>query len=174
MNAPTNLPSIWGVLESTAPGLAGAVRRTFSPEAALTIAATYAEVIERSGLETPAIRRPEGTSFNPRPARICQILLTEGGGASPEELQQAVRRSLPHGDTPPNYEPYDPHDRVALALALDDVRHLHMTDEARCDRRAMLAHARALCSAGSPTERLTVLVHHAVQRYVRSHGEPHE
>ena len=167
----TRSPLTWGVLEKTAPGLAGALRRAFPPAAALEVAATYAEVLERSGLESPSIDRPEGASFNPRPARICQILMTDGGGSTPEELQLAVRLSIPRrGDPPQLPPPPNPSDRVALALAIDDVRHLHMTDPAERDHHAVLAAARALVGLSTAPQRLKVVLEHAVRRYARLSG----
>lgn len=170
MNSPTLSSSTWLTAEQTAPGFAATVRRAFPPDAALAIAGVYAEVVARGGLESPTIHRPEGASFNPRPARICQILLAEGGVTSPDTVCAALWATI--GEVAEcQLNPAWP--TIEAALALDEVRHLHMTAPDGAHRPAALARAERLCRDGAVYPRLVTLLAHATARYERSVGGAH-
>jgi hypothetical protein len=113
-----------------------------------TLSTAYRFSFENGGTNEQPIKREEGVSFNPRPARICQILLQDAQERDlqalcaallvtlarietvpPEELQQALevaqnaRRFLSERTQVDACA-----ERVALSYHLDNLRHLHMTD----------------------------------------------
>ena len=148
-----------------APGLWSSLCRHFHEEAMPGLEAAYAHSIARGGKEEWPVVRPEDASFNPRPARVCQILFAQGRCADLDTLIAALLAPMP-----PEEEAFeswrDAHQRslaraasghvhqgeplsmpgagrqaawsVALALALDTVRHLHMTELPAEERRALL------------------------------------
>jgi hypothetical protein len=183
-------------LQSSAPGLYHAVRRSFSGAVSAQFEALYGATCELIGKEDSTVYRPEGASYNPRPARICRILLEEFA-APPEVLGSALGVLLPEdaaidlgefpivradivsgakarlnggrGDIPA------PGEAIALAVVLDAVRHLHMSQPESARAEAVLNTARMVLggmTSGSEVSRLVTLVEHALARYEsrRKHG----
>jgi len=173
-------------LERTAPGLHRDLRALFGGGAVFEgLAVAYGAVIGAIGPEAPEVRREEGASFNPRPARICHILLKDGGERRPEVLAAALASLTPHpgadtalvhtdtvkavqsvlqGGAP---DPLPEVERIVLAVALDEVRHLHMTSLDTPARLGVVKKIRTYLD-GTPgaaeNRRLIELVEHAVRR----------
>jgi len=174
-------------LERTAPGLFHALRRAFPAPVVVELGKLYEAVIGAVGLESPAIPRETGVSFNPWPARISRILLSDGAASaetigaalesflSPEQRSRVgtlatrstadeVRTALLSFEGPVS----EAGEGVILALTLDEVRHLHLSnldDTARC---AVVERARRRVEGiqhAERWERLLTLVRRALSRW---------
>lgn len=137
-------------LREAAPGLYSSLKKILLPEDLASIEKSYTEVATRGGIEESPVIREVDASFNPRPARIATLVLTD---AKPTNLTKAILLALwssliLDAATDPQWSqvPEDltsALDRissingtsledidevvVAVALRLDQVRHLHMT-----------------------------------------------
>jgi hypothetical protein len=159
-------------------------------------------IADRGGLEESFVNREKGVNFNPKPARICQILLTESAFEDNEILLAALFMAAPIGD------PKDlsvqlsntfsqaatladtaqqvlngsaPHSAaeyaLALASALDEARHLHLTTLSaaqRCARAQDLARLLSFAAAFEGTERLCKLLQTALTRVMKKHSDHEE
>jgi hypothetical protein len=77
-------PKVWGVIATS-----------LSPEELEPISEIFNKIVIEGLLESPAISREEGVSFNPRPARIVEILLKEGLERDPgPDLSTPIKASL--------------------------------------------------------------------------------
>lgn len=121
-----------GDLKTDSPALFGELKRRFSIEEASRVSAEYTTCVSNGGLNEGLIVRDPEVSFNPRPARICLILLKELKEVSIgellevlklETLQQPTLTALPS---------------VKLALIVDELRHLHMTKLSSQEIRARI------------------------------------
>lgn len=139
------------------PALYGALIRILNREELELIECAYREVADFGGREDSRIHREEGVSFNPRAARVCQILLGECGERSCSVFTTAVLSCREFGDPEKEVgqersllqeriwsqrlkdwrsgEDFQPLflERIYLAKLLDDARHCHMV--ARDDER---------------------------------------
>lgn len=129
-----------------APGLCASLTR-LSPPLDPRYAQAFAHSCRSGGLNEGAIKRTPGASFNPRPARICQILLSESDERDSDvlcaailiashaqapfasELERAAAflaeaRKFPYQESEVSAEA----ERVALACHLDTLRHAHMCE----------------------------------------------
>ena len=82
-------------MEKLAPALYNHFSRSFTSDQLQTISSLFGLVVEQQGLEDPRIIRPEGASFNPRPARICQIIIAEYGASDSENSIPRSDRAKP-------------------------------------------------------------------------------
>lgn len=67
-----------GILKKDSPGLSALIDGLFSQEEQHYIHKAYSLAFRYGALNEGEVKRIEGASYNPRPARIAQILLTEG------------------------------------------------------------------------------------------------
>lgn len=123
----------------------------------------YALSCANGGLDEGPIKRSAGASFNPRPARICQILLQEcqerdfdtlsagllisstAREPFPAPLQKAaIILSAARNFFCSRDSVAAPAERVALALHLDTLRHLHMSTATLGEIHAVLEATRSL------------------------------
>lgn len=174
------------VLERTAPGLFHALRRAFPEPVVAELGSLYESAVGATGLEAPSIPRAPGVSFNPWPARICRILLTEGECSArtlgtalaslvdrglpsvshliePETVTE-VREAFTSAETRLSAEG----EGIVLAFILDEVRHLHLSTLERAARIAAVERARRRLEGIGASERwsrLLTLVRHAVSRW---------
>jgi len=174
-------------LERTAPALFHALRRSFAPESLAELINLYDGVLETVGLESPTIPREEGVSFNPWPARVSRLLLSEGA-ASAETIGAALASLLPnessaHLSSLPHRETVAEvraalvsaetrlsleGEGIVLAFILDEVRHLHVSTLNHEARLAAIERARRRVDGINNTERwgrLVTLVRHALSRW---------
>ena len=110
-----------GDLKTDSPALFGELKRRFSIEEASRASVEYATCASKGGLNEGLIVRDPEVSFNPRPARICLILLKEVKEVSIGEILEVLQVETlqqPALTTVPS---------VKLALIIDELRHLHMT-----------------------------------------------
>jgi hypothetical protein len=142
------------------------------------------------GREILWVPRANEESFNPRCARIPQILITEIQERSPEVLMLAVAISIPQGAVPAMILGSDilhseltavnnlyegrpattQHTDVAFAAMIDTVRHLHNSRLQPTERLDALHSAKVLLSAehSAPAcPRLLVMLQHAVLQQER-------
>ena len=189
-------PPPQSALQRSAPGLYHAIRRSFSGGVIAQFEALYGATCDLIGKEDSTVYRPEGASYNPRPARICRILLEEFaaplevlgsalGVLLPEDAALAwgefpiLRADVVSGakarlnggreDIPP------PGEAIALAVVLDAVRHLHMSQPESAHAEAVLSTAKLVLGgtkSGSEVSRLVTLVEQSIVRYEsrRKHG----
>lgn len=174
-------------LERTAPGLFHALRRSFAPESIAQLIHLYEVVVNAIGLESPTIPREAGVSFNPWPARLSRLLLSEGAASAetigaalasllpsepPEPLNSLslretvaeVRAALVSAETRLSLEG----EGIVLAFILDEVRHLHVSTLNHEARLAAIERARRRVDGINNTERwgrLVTLVRHALSRW---------
>ncbi len=140
-----------GNLSKDSPSLYQNIRRYLKEDEVLKITLAYAISAKHGGLtETGVVRLPEA-SYNPRPARVAQILMTELRDYNAETLCCAILgccsvdekitlpetlldikeqlQELSDAITSPNEPPTSTTCEASLyAILLDDIRHLHMTD----------------------------------------------
>ncbi len=133
--------------------------------------------------ELHGLQREEGVSFRPRIARIVTILLQDfgsrdlptiraavlaAGNIEPEDVVEEGRLAeLVRASNPASVRSVDPDESkaIAVALTLDEVRHLHLTALPAAQRAVRLVEAQALASrlAGSPAiELLCKKLEHAI------------
>lgn len=174
-------------LERTAPGLFHALRRAFPAPVVVELGRLYEAAVGAVGLESPAIPREPGVSFNPWPARISRILLSDGEasaetiGAALEsfvsveqvslvsplasrETTAEVRAALLSFEAPLS----EPGEGIILARLLDEVRHLHLSNLDITTRYSVVERARRRVAGIGHTERwgrLLTLVRHALSRW---------
>jgi hypothetical protein len=140
-----------GNLAGDSPSLYSNLNRYLKEDEVLKITLAYALAAKHGALnETGVVRLPDA-SFNPRPARVAQILMTELRDFTaetlccailgcarieeilvlPEDLRYLEEQltELKEALKSPNESPSTaPCEASLYAILLDDVRHLHMTD----------------------------------------------
>ena len=151
--------SILETLKERSPALLGELTRRFSVADAAEVAELYL-LAEQQGDASfePDLIREEGVNFNPRAARVLQLIL-EDPSATPEDLKLALsclsRKNLSaFADYNTQAErlkiffensyakaPYAAalnfsECLVLLAISLDDMRHLHMRDLSLAKKQA--------------------------------------
>jgi hypothetical protein len=177
-----------------APALRGAVLKLLGSSAVSVIAADYERVAALGGNVEIGLVREEGVRYNPRIARVSLLSLEEGGvrelsalravvwstlrdaGALKELRDDEIRRTaesvLSEADSAET-----PILTIRAAIALDTVRHLHMTVLGTADKlaylRSKLIRSLLQQDSGVPSN-LKVKLQHAVnvqERVLASSGE---
>lgn len=178
-----------GVLETDAPALWAALRRALPPGAPEELAGIYLAASKAGALSEQPVTREKGVSFNPRPARICQILIKECGESDTGVLAAAVLACCPEPlevrSAPPTAREVaaaaragrskyripvtEPARSICMALFLDDIRHLHMASLEAGERARILAAGSEIAGAAleGPAERLRKLIEASVERAER-------
>ena len=169
-----------------APGVYGQLRRLIPAEHLPILEEAFTASVESGGLEDAAVPREEGASYNPRCARVCQILL-EARVDAHEVLAAGI---LVPGVARPGITPATEHlcrefDLIALsptlggasinaqliflALRLDELRHLHLSSHPPPARQALIINTRNALATHSDSlrgNRLLVMV----QSWLDRHG----
>lgn len=131
-------------LEQLSPSLYRALERCCEKKGLDLLVEAFEYAVAHGGCTEHGVRRSEGVSFNPRPARICQIVLTDCAERRPEFLAAALlvacnERSASQALEDANALALQARiflesehsesdcEHLALALLLDEFRHLHMT-----------------------------------------------
>lgn len=179
-----SISSIAPRLSSMAPGLHWSLSRT-TPDSMEFLERAFTLALANGGGGELGVVRPAGASFNPRPARFCQILLSESRETDPIVLAAAFLCSVP--EFPSLVEPdlipaldlckqaqefryagctNDAAERLALVACLDELRHLHMRAPESVDVDGVLAAAQELLSRlrHNSRARLSVLVAACIER----------
>lgn len=159
------------LLGTDAPGLHAALSRVFNADAVQSLEAAYLFSVLHGGKEEHPVVRPAGASYNPRPARMVQILLHQGHVSDLSTLLAGFLVTV--RDTAALEKWIDDHSRDAarvactalsdaafarihsmngifslvLAAAIDTVRHLHMSTLDEAARQALLRAYRDLTTA---------------------------
>lgn len=151
------------LLARSSPALLGSLKRSLSGEESTRVASAYRGAIERGAAIERGFIREAGASFNPRPARVLQLLIQEVHAG--EEVLTEALDALVSGHTPERR--LCTRHEVHLAIALDDLRHLHLRSADDPERAQLLQTAQTLLShaAGTPScRRLCELLQHALLR----------
>jgi len=164
------------------PGLAGSLGRLYGLVVAEEFAHHYAVVADLGGNDELGVAREEGVSFNPRIARVLSLVIQYCDEITPHVLRVTAYSTLPVDvEVPTEFRsdvvavreatPLSPAwvSCITLALMLDRVRHLHMTEIPVGEKESILS---AVASSplltpgvGSPENlRLKVLHGLAMQR----------
>ena len=125
------MSSLTGDIWQDAPALAVKLSAVYSPDQCSIIFRIFKEVSLRGGAHEGPIRREEGVNFNPRPARIAQIVLAETEQKDVDLLIIAMQATVdvPSGSEE-SFEELDNLPALVVgALLLDAVRHLHMSTQ---------------------------------------------
>lgn len=167
------------------PGLAGSIARLYGDEVASAVAADYCIAADLGGNVELGVVREEGVSFNPRLARIASLVIQECGDVVPLMVRVALYSGVPLErsgeisaditrevtevrEASPKSPPWI--QGVALALTLDMLRHLHMSNAPADEKESSLNQARASLllspDSGAP-ERLRLKVIHALDLQTR-------
>ncbi len=176
-----------GLLSKDAPGFSELIKGLL-PADWSRLEAIYLLSSSHGGLEEAELTRPEGASFNPRPARIAQILISEVKELDPITLGGALLVNCPHIDriTDCTYEresilamqarnayaPYNlprPAERIYLAYHLDILRHLHISKIEDSSRLLLYEKTKIIlqCIDNSNAARLGELIFAWVERFER-------
>jgi hypothetical protein len=184
-------------LPETAPGLFSSLVKMFTPNELSNIEKNYEEVVSRGGAEEFPILREVDASFNPRPARIAAIVLADARPKDParaillgfwsclitEGVVSTLESVVPEGlyssllrINPSDYKANGDIDEVIVALAvrLDQVRHLHMTALSPTHKSAILQDAEdmaLLLVSSHPELPLLQRLTHAIHQQRRILGE---
>jgi hypothetical protein len=170
-----------------APALRGAVLKLFGSSAVSVVAGDYERVAALGGNVEVGLEREEGVRYNPRIARISLLALDEGGICELHHLRGAVWSALRDARMLVELQDGDVRriaERVLAAgsdddtpiltiravIALDTVRHLHMTTLETADKRAYLNSTliRSLLESDSSVPaHLKVKLQHAVNMQER-------
>ncbi len=134
------------------PGLAGSLTRLYGRQVADEFAQHYAIVADRGGNHELGVVREEGGSFNPRIARVISLVIQDCDEVTPLVLRVAAYSALPVDvEVPAEFQsdviavreatPASPQwaSCIALALILDQVRHLHMANVSVSDKERVIA-----------------------------------
>lgn len=171
-------------LVKDSPGVSGDLQRLF-PADFKRLDEIYRYAAERGSLAEGAVKRSEGVSFNPRPARVASILVKNSRTVDPltvgaafllccgktalekhAEWNEEKMLALEALSSPGNSERAS---LLSLAHALDTVRHLHMTTYSR-EERIRVAQEIACTIEGvvhtDLTTQLSNLLATALKRYV--------
>lgn len=139
------------------------------------------------GREEDVVIREEGESFNPRLARLAQLLISEGGetsasvigaaflmvlekksaAAAPANAETKALAEAAHART---FDRLPAAAALALAYHLDQIRHLHRSRRSQSESSALLESARTLLSLASPegrSQRLYTVLTHAISQQER-------
>lgn len=147
-----------GVLAHDAPAFHGALCRALTVDQIGVLVELYRAITERCGFDDADIVREPGVSFNPKPARVCQILMKNFGlyeavviGAGivaaggprgvmatherfPEQATLADEALRVEAELPTSLAPFAS-TGIFLACLIDRCRHLHLV---RLDRQELL------------------------------------
>lgn len=170
-----------------APALRGAVLKLFGSSAVQVIAGDYERVATLGGNVEVGLVREEGVRYNPRIARVSLLSLEEGDvrelsvlravvwstlrdttaltGLRDDDIRRTVACVLSEADSAET-----PILTIRAAIALDTVRHLHMTVLDKADKLAYLhsTSIRSLLQEGSSVpSKLKVKLQDAVKKQER-------
>lgn len=147
-----------GTLSSDSPALFAKFKRIFKAEEIAKLEVCYKAAVRLGALEESPVKREKDASYNPKPARVCQILMQVNSSLealeaamlmcasptkidlTPGELSDATSLAK-HAlkEFPSAYHRQDPRiEGLFLALKLDALRHLHMTSFTNEKIRALL------------------------------------
>jgi hypothetical protein len=157
------------LLDLDAPGFSALLRELLPPHLVTELANQYEQIHALTGHIEAYIEREEGASFNPRPARVARIVIEDGGLSDFVTVSIALwagSSALPVIDPLPQgglvealRKIQDPVLEtaeltielftVALAVLLDDVRHLHMSKRTVDLAKDLLTRAEATAESAS-------------------------
>lgn len=148
--------------------------RTLSPK----IESAFKYCIENDGLNEIDFIRPEGQSYNPRPARVALILINDCEQHDQELIISAIlacsrlsndkkaNNALEICNYPSDNKNYQREEKlIALALHLDRARHFHLSpkyQESKLEFHKLTK--RILDIAGTECKKTTHLILHWLQR----------
>lgn len=163
------------------PALSAALRRSFAEDIQERLAALYQWVASQGGLAEQSPRRTQNTSFNPRPARLALIALKELHNTTEIEVAALFLSTIPPALplAPPGLDaalelasqiqayaplhPLQPAAPLAACLALDTIRHLHLSETPHpSDLLAQASQLAHIISAEPRAVRLSEVLHHAI------------
>ena len=188
-----------GELKHDSPGLLGLVRQFLREDEVKQLAEVYCEACRCGALNESSVVRQPGISYNPRPARICQILINEcsekglrvlgaamyacaarngeSGSAFVEEWQIAsrVRMEISNYRDGHRFELTEVEEAIFLAVKLDELRHMHMTplpEEHKRDVYRQVKEKLVPSIVHSSSSRLKALIESWLNRFERGMSRP--
>lgn len=178
-----------GELSTDSPALFAKLAPLLSQDALAQISQRYRALTEAFGFESAIVPRQEGVNFNPRPCRVLAILLEGRSALSVEEVFICWECCFADTVRPAASEPRRselsealllrqklrdgrlnelPSSLIQLALAvlLDDVRHLHVSTLPVVEQKMRLTQAEQAARSvkpSAPVHRLLAKLIHAIE-----------
>lgn len=159
------------------------LRKLFNEEEFLTLEKTFLFTLSNGGLKEIDFTRTEGQSFNPRPARMAQIVLKNSSLNSFKIINSSflacikdecdltaliATKILEYERIPNDQNKIDEESKViSLALLLDRARHLHLSKEYLNEqfRKNFYTKVKTVLKiSGSSNEKLNLLIGHWLKR----------
>ncbi|MEZ4754204.1 MAG: hypothetical protein R3A13_07835 [Bdellovibrionota bacterium] len=159
-----------GKLEEDSPGLLRTLKSFLSPAEIQEFSTAFKLVIDRGGNTENGLEREDGVNYNPRPARVCEILIKECKEIRLEVLLAALYSCAKNCK---EKEEINKENSVCIALAitLDNLRHLHMTDLDDSQVKLELSLARGLVNSAdeiTTANRLSTMVRSSLDRFAKT------
>lgn len=162
-------------MREDAPALVTLLARAYGEGCIDLVSADYEQAALAGGnIELNGLVREEGVSFRPRLARIATLLMQEVPGLPLDTIRAAFYAAVPaSGPVASTGEHQSDAYAEQLAIQLDAIRHLHMTQldpEARGRALAVAEELLSRSSADAPVETLRQKLLHAIKLQRRNVG----
>ena len=147
---------------SASPGLYSSLKRVLLEQELAEFSRVFSLVVALGASDEGKVHRKEGASYNPRPSRIVTIIAGDRTACNikifltalwscvqeisedvPREFRDTVGRIRTGLDEPGKIQSVD-EATVALALTLDQIRHLHMEQRSEIEKKTVLLRAETL------------------------------
>ena len=132
-----------GDLKTDSPGILRSLKAFLTPIEIQEFSEAYLTSIQSGGNIENGLTRKENASYNPRPARICEILIKETKESRLEVLLAALYSCAPNCTVTEDISK-ESSLCIALAITLDTLRHLHMTNLSNKDKKIEIDLAKGL------------------------------
>lgn len=146
------------------PSLLACLKQSLSVSEANTLI-DYAKSLVENNLvpAEPALLRTEGASFNPRVARVLEILIRDGEVRDLTQVKTALDHLVKNSSSDfPHFDTYE------ASKLLDDIRHLHMLELSNPQRVGLLNEYRTRFSHFKTlSPRLSKKIDHALNLQIR-------
>ena len=155
-----------GDLKIDSPGILRTLRNFLTPPEIEEFAEAYLTSINSGGGNEEGLTRKEGASYNPRPARVCEILIKECKENRLEVLLAALYSCAPGCNVTEDINK-ESSLCIALAITLDTLRHLHMSDLSNKDKKIETDLAKGLLGSAedsAPAARLCTMIQTSLER----------
>lgn len=158
-----------GILEKDAPGAYQRLLKLFGEGEIIRLNNAYAASAARGG-NIEYFARTTGASYNPRPGRICHILMAECAEENILVFEAAILACAPSDESLGSTLSPAAAERINLVLKLDKARHLHMLLASENETSAIFEDIRQTAAGGaafSENQRLITMLQSWVKQYER-------